>query len=59
MPCGMPLAFVTSMNQERGDAIRLGDVSEVLVQEFGRVLGFAPEFSKVSYNLEETVSATD
>ncbi len=59
VPCGMPLARVTSMDRELGDVIRPGDVSGVLVQEFGRVFRFSPEFSKVSYNPEEIVSATD
>ncbi len=59
VPCGMPLAPVTSINQECGDDARVREVGRVLVREFGRVFGFAPEFSKVSYNPEEIVSATD
>lgn len=59
VPCGMPLTPVTSIRQERGDAIRAGDVSSVLVRQFGRVLGFSPEHSQVSYNPKETVSAAD
>ena len=59
VPCGMPMAQVTSLSQELEKPIRVGDVRRVLVRHFGRVFGFAPEFSKVSYNLEEIVSAAD
>ena len=59
VPCGMPLAPVTSMNEERTNAVSVGDVASVLVRQFGRVLGFTPESSQVSYNPDETVSAAD
>ena len=59
VPCGMPLAQVTSLSQERGESVRVGDVGRILVRHFGRVFGFAPEFSKVSYNPEEIISAAD
>ena len=59
VPCGMPLAPVTSISQERVEAALVSDVASVLVREFGQVCRFAPETSKVSYNPEETVSAAD
>ena len=59
VPCGMPMAQVTSMSQERGVSVRTGDVGRVLVREFGRVFGFVPELSEVSYNPDEIVSAAD
>ena len=59
VPCGMPTAQVTSMSQERGVSVRTGDVRRVLVREFGRVFGFVPELSEVSYNPDEIVSAAD
>lgn len=59
VPCGMPLAPVTSIVQERGDAVCVDDVSSVLERQFGRVLGFVPVQSQLSYNPEEIVSAAD
>ena len=59
VPCGLPLASVTSINQERDEVVRVAEVGRVLVQEFGREFGFTPQLSQVSYNPKEIISAAD
>ena len=59
VPCGMPTAPVTSINQETGNSIVVGDAATILVQKFACEFGFSPELLQVSYNPDEIVSAAD
>ena len=59
VPCGMPSAQVTSVSEETGEAVSVGEVVPVIVEKFGEIFDFAPEISRVSYNLEANISAAD
>lgn len=59
VPCGMPMAPITSINQETGNSIVADNVAVVLVQKFASEFGFSPELLQVSYNSKEIVSAAD
>ena len=59
VPCGMADSSVTSLEQELGGSPRIDEVVSVLVRQFGRVLRLAPEFSQVSYNPDEIISAAN
>ena len=50
VPCGMPMAQVTSVSRELGETVSVDEVIPVVVEKFGKVLGFEPEDSKLSYN---------
>ena len=59
VPCGMPMARVTSVSRELGETVRVEEVIPVIVEKFGKVFGFEPEASKLSYNLGDGISAAD
>ena len=59
VPCGMPSARVTSVSQETGETVSMGEVVPVIVEKFGEVFGFAPEVSGLSYNPRDSISAAD
>ncbi len=59
VPCGMPLAPVTSINQETSDSVAVGDAAAVLVKNLAREFEFSAEPTQVSYNPEEIISAAD
>lgn len=59
VPCGTPSARVTSVSQETGETVSVGEVVPVIVEKFGEVFGFAPEVSGLSYNRRDSISAAD
>ena len=60
VPCGMPLARVTSMCQELGSTLlSVDEVIPVVVTNFGRVFGFTPNELALSYNPGDGISAAD
>ena len=59
VPCGMPMARVTSVSRELGETALVEEVIPVIAEKFGKVFGFKPEASKLSYNLGDGISAAD
>ena len=59
VPCGIPMAQVTSVSRELGETVSVDEVIPVVVEKFGKVFGFKPEDPKLSYNLGDGISAAD
>ena len=59
VPCGMPTAKVTSVSRELGTMVPVGEVLPVIVEKFGKVFGYSPEPSQVSYNRRHKIPAAN
>ncbi len=59
VPCGMPTAEVTSVSRELGTMVPVGEVLPVVVEKFGKVFGYSPEASQVSYNRRHKIPAAN
>jgi lipoate-protein ligase B len=59
VPCGMPMARVTSLSRELGTMVPAGEVLPVIVEKFVKVFGYSPEPSQVSYNRRHKIPAAN